>query len=157
MRKLKAWPHLFLVCALIVCECACACVCVREREREREKKRERVSTRKRVRVRASSSYLVQRNWRWVSGLCGTIKSKMVCAIVTNKADWIMSQFDDAQIRVMTWATALLEVSLSDTLRETLHATWSQYCVLRIVDLQLPRRLLEHTKSAKTTLQNCITQ
>ena len=33
----------------------------------------------------------------------------------------MSQFDDAQIGVMTCATTLLEVSLSDTLRETLHA------------------------------------
>jgi hypothetical protein len=56
--------------------------------------------------------------------CGTIKSKMAYVILqslTTQADRILSHYDDPQIGVMTWACPLLEVSLSDVMKQMLHS------------------------------------
>jgi hypothetical protein len=49
---------------------------------------------------------------------------MACVILQSlatQADRILSHFDDPQIGVMMWACALLEVSLSDAMKQMLHA------------------------------------
>jgi hypothetical protein len=56
--------------------------------------------------------------------CGTIQAQMACTILQSlitRADSLICQFDDAQLGVMTWATAMFEVSLSDQMDQSLHA------------------------------------
>ena len=47
-------------------------------------------------------------------MAGTILKSLI-----TRADTILTQLDDAQLAVMTWATALFEVSLSDEMGKVL--------------------------------------